>query len=174
MSITCAAAVAIAYETHRRSAGPRSLPAVAARSALRAEALGCWALYGADGRPAPFTLFLAPAVARLDSTRGSLPSTQLTSRDAFRVDSRDQRLAHRYNGREQAHWSADSLSDSIRIGFSNGHSGSRLVLALPAGAATADTLRGRAYEHWDFGPPWYTFHRSAYAVRQPCAAEQDT
>ena len=65
-------------------------------------------------------------------------------------------------------WSADSLTDSIRIGFSNGYTGSVFVFALPI-AARSDTVFGRAYQFQDAGPPYYAALGAAFGVRYPCA-----
>ena len=62
-------------------------------------------------------------------------------------------------------WSADSLSDTIRVSFVNGFSGAVFVLAAPPGHV--DTLRGRALEFWDYGPS-ETRRGGAHAIRMQC------
>jgi len=65
-------------------------------------------------------------------------------------------------------WRADSLTDSIRIAFSNGFSGSTFVLAVVPQAPLPDTVYGYAREFHDAGPPWTTAMGSTMAVRVPC------
>jgi hypothetical protein len=61
-------------------------------------------------------------------------------------------------------WSADSLTDSVRLSFSDGFSGAHVILAAPPGHL--DTLRGRVEERWDFRP---TNQRGAvYALPVRC------
>jgi hypothetical protein len=66
-----------------------------------------------------------------------------------------------------AWWGADSLSDTIRIQFHSGFSGSTFVLALPSRGTIGDTIRGRAFELWDFGPG-HTLRGKAFAARVRC------
>ena len=45
-------------------------------------------------------------------------------------------------------WSADSLSDSVRLSFSDGLSGAEATLNIPS--TPSDTLWGHIEEYWDF------------------------
>ncbi|HSQ03518.1 MAG TPA: hypothetical protein VLN59_05765, partial [Burkholderiales bacterium] len=99
---------------------------VIARAGLRTEALGCWVLYDSAGRRAQGSLYWAPAIAQLKSTRDSSRwKFSPMSRDALRIDSLGRDLSAIDDPRKRGwgFWSADSLSDSIRIGFSSGFSG---------------------------------------------------
>jgi len=135
------------------------------RRALRGDLLGCYALFGADGRRIDTTYYNASPIVRLDSAAlaGTIDSLagmwrQLAALDTLGMARRTTR------GMWAPSWSADSLSDTIRVSFVNGFSGAEFVLAAPPGV---DTLRGRAAEHWDFGPG--TKRRgAAHAIRVPC------
>ena len=142
------------------------------RDGLRRELVGCYALFGDDERPVDSSgYYNASPRVRLDSLPVS--ATVRDNRPGI------VRVLHRLNagGRRQAAsspiefrspaWSADSLTDSIRLSFSNGLSGASFILAAPSTAA--DTLEGRAEEHWDFGPPFETPRGRARAVRVRCA-----
>jgi hypothetical protein len=62
-------------------------------------------------------------------------------------------------------WTADSLTDTVRLSFIDGFTGAVFVLeARPP----VDTLRGRVFESWDAGPPFQTPRGSAYAIREAC------
>jgi hypothetical protein len=63
-------------------------------------------------------------------------------------------------------WSADSLTDSVRLSFSDGFSGA--VVTVAASTQRTDTLRGRIAQHWDSGPPFTTDERGAILVRFAC------
>lgn len=142
------------------------------RLELREAAVGCWSLRDSTAQIAQGRLYWSPANTRLsntlDSSRWSdgFPS----SRDAWRIDSlgRDQSARDDPNKRGWGVWSADALSDSIRIGFSSGFSGTWFVLALPNGTRP-DTLYGRAFEHWDYQPITERGRASAVRVRCPNA-----
>jgi hypothetical protein len=62
-------------------------------------------------------------------------------------------------------WSLTPAGDSADFEFSDGFSGATIQFA--ASDADRDTLRGRATEHWDFGPRTSNSER-AYAIRRPC------
>lgn len=136
------------------------------RRALRAEVLGCYALFGENGR-IDTTYYNASPLVRLDSgaprqANDSSPwhPRSLTALDSLGAPSRTTR------GMWAPDWSADSLTDTVRISFSNGFSGAVFVLSAPPGS---DTLRGRAYESWDVGPS-ITRRGAAHAVRVRCSA----
>jgi hypothetical protein len=144
----------------------RSERGVLARRALRSEIVGCYALYGNKGQRVDTTYQHASPLVRLDST---LPSGVVaTFAGMFRV-----LIAFDSLGRPRGTtsemfpptWSADSLSDTIRVSFGDGFSGAEFSLAAPPRAL--DTLWGRAAEHWD-SPPSTTRRGSAYALRVPC------
>ena len=144
---------------------------VLTRRALRREALGCFTLFDAHRQSTWGRLRNAPAIARLDSAANAL-HTNLYPRGATyrRVESRDMGnyvIAESSPNRLAPVWSADSLSDSIRIVFSDGYTGSGFIFALPTGSR-GDSLVGRAYTFVDAGPPYRTDRGRAFAVRRPC------
>ena len=139
------------------------------RNGLRAELVGCYALFTAPAGDAQRSLYNASASVRLDSQavdpRGSRSSstalrllTPLTAPNAPMVASPRQFTRT---------WTADSLTDTVRLSFVDGFSGAVFVFAAPR--TNPDTLFGRRSEHWDFGPPFETTHGLARAIRQPCA-----
>lgn len=65
-------------------------------------------------------------------------------------------------------WQRDSDSDSIRIMMHTGLSGTELMLGPPV---STDTLRGRAIEFWDVGPPFSSPARPVSFVRVSCLGE---
>ena len=142
---------------------------LSARATLRPEAIGCWALYDAAGRRAAGSLYWAPAITRLASQKDSSNWSQAfpRTRDASRYDSTGRDLNPRDDPRRRgwAYWSADSLTDSIRVGFSSGFSGTWFILALPK-SQNSDTIYGRAFEQWDYKP--VTPRGAASAIRVPC------
>ena len=135
------------------------------RHALRADAVGCYALLTDRWRRVDTTYYNASPVVRLDSGRAgpALANNQgiwpVVALDTLGRPSRTTR------GRLSPSWSADSLSDSVRISFVNGFSGAEFVFALPQRGG--DTLHGRAEESWDFRPS-ATDRGSAHAVRVVC------
>ncbi|MEP6833668.1 MAG: hypothetical protein ABJB74_09745 [Gemmatimonas sp.] len=140
------------------------------RDELRTAAIGCWELRGLTGERAEGSLYWAPSIARLTDLRPASPwaTSFPLYRDVVRLDSlgRDLALPDPRGKRGWAVWAADTFSDSIRIGFSSGFSGSWFVFSLPTGK-TADTLHGRAYEHWDYQPETPRGRATAIAVRCP-------
>ncbi len=141
---------------------------VVSRDALRAEAVGCWRLFGRWGASPP-EAYWAPAYVQLDTVL------------AGAVHGGGVRLSHRF-GEEWAAlplnmepginglntWRADRDSDSIRIVFNNMFSGSEFVMLLRSGAARNDTMRGR---HSQFSDDMRDPIRSlgtAHAVRVDC------
>jgi hypothetical protein len=129
--------------------GAQSAPA---RRAQEADVVGCYALFDRTGRPAADSLYWAPAIARLDSSGRALKL-------APKFD------AGRPAGQPGAYRWSVGAGDSLRVLFHTGFSGTEFVLSR---ASRGDTLRGRAREHWDFGPPFYTDAGAATAVRIAC------
>src|SRR6266550_3729151 len=121
------------------------------RDALRTELIGCYELYTAAGKLLDSTFYNSSPRVRLDST-----ALGITARDTVPgVFRRLVRLDP--NGRPVdlddpgfRAWWADSLTDSVRLSFSDGFSGAQVILAV---AGRGDTLLGRIEEHWDFAPP---------------------
>ena len=134
------------------------------RHALRRDVLGCYALFGADGQRVDTTYYNASPIVRLDSisVRGSGDSVMWGNVEALDTLGRPSRTTRGMSGPS---WSADSLSDTIRVSFVNGFSGAEFVLNAPVGGG--NTLRGRAAEHWDFGPRT-TRRGAAHAQRIDC------
>jgi hypothetical protein len=136
------------------------------RNGLRGELVGCYALYTSRAGEAERALYNASALVRLDSqpidyptpgvARAMIPLTPVN------LPTPPQR-PRPYSPR----WWADSLSDTVRLSFIDGFSGAVFVLAAPPGRP--DTLTGRRFESWDFGP-METTHGPARAIRRPCPA----
>src|SRR5215475_7991897 len=136
------------------------------RNGLRRDLIGCYALYFERGR-VDGSLFNAAPSVRLDSMSGR--STDRKSRGAFRSMTGLSLAGHPTPLRQlslPASWTADSLTDSVRLSFVDGFSGAVFVLDAPAGQT--DTLRGRVFESWDAGSPFVTPRGPAYAVRELC------
>lgn len=141
------------------------------RSALRADLVGCYALWTGRGERVGSSFWNASPVIYLDSTphqwteRDTVPGTL---RMLVRLDTGGRPIdppEHRDNPFRG--WWADSLTDSIRLSFSDGFSGAQLVLSGPSDGP--DTLRGRIVELWDFQLP--TKEGPAYATRVQCRDE---
>lgn len=96
----------------------------------------CYALLHGSGRPASDSLYWAPAAVRVQPN-GVVERLG----DKKRSD------------RGRSGWMRDSLSDSVRLAFSSGFSGT--VFTLTSGRTTG-LLIGRATQFWDFGPPFET------------------
>jgi hypothetical protein len=138
------------------------------RDLLRSDLLGCYELFSANGKPLDSSYYNSSPRIQLDSM-----SLGVTARDtwpgiyrsALRLDQQgipvDQPDSLNQHFRS---WWADSLSDSIRISFSDGHSGTLLVLSAPDNHG--DTLHGRLGESWDFAPD--TPHGKGKAIHVPC------
>lgn len=136
---------------------------------LPRDLVGCYALFDRRGRPASDSLYFAPSHVRLDSAalgkaeRGNPtgPRWALTKLDA------NLRPLHGEHGVPPSlYWSAESNPVRVRMMFHTGFSGSELIFDAPR---TRDTLRGRALEYWDFGPPFTTKAGRVTAVRVPCS-----
>jgi len=169
-SILCAACLtfALPMASCGYEAPAPVLPAIR-RLDLPRDLVGCYALFDGRGRPASDSLYFAPSHVRLDST--ALPDVQgwdLTGPTwtLARMDASLRPLRGERDGLGSLFWTADSSSVRVRMIFHTGFSGSELVFdARPAG----DTLRGRALQHWDFGPPFQTKAGPVTAVRVPCS-----
>ena len=138
------------------------------RDALRAELVGCYAIYTRAGKLLDSTFYNSSPLVRLDSTPLGITAHDTVPgiiRAMARLDQSgrplDQTPPTRFSFRS---WYADSLSDSIRISFSNGFSGAEAILAAPG---RVDTLWGRIVENWDVGPTTNSRGR-IYAVRVRC------
>jgi hypothetical protein len=169
-SLACVVALGGCSSSGSESAERQVVP-VLARSALRADVVGCWALVDSLGRPAIDRIAWAPAIVQLDSAEHLPQDASRRSRIARRFDRAWQPLPSRLEtGIEgEVTWRADSLADSVRITFSNGFFGSVFVLAVPGGGR-ADTLRGRAGEFSDVVPDPSPEHGSVAAIRVECRA----
>jgi len=136
---------------------PRSVSSP--RNGLRRDLIGCYALYFERGR-VDGSLFNAAPSVRLDSMPFRSPWRSMTGLSL---------AGHPTPLRElslPSLWTADSLTDSVRLSFVDGFSGAVFVLDAPAGRT--DTLRGRVFESWDAGPPFVTPRGLAHAVRESC------
>jgi len=140
------------------------------RSALREDLLGCYALFTERGRRLDTSFYNASPLVRLDSAplfatdRGGPPGVV---RVMVRLDSTGHPMDPvnpRYHLGPS--WLVDSITDTLRLSFSNGFSGA--ALKLTAAAGSGDTLRGQIEEHWDFGPPFTTRRGKGRAVRIQC------
>ncbi len=140
------------------------------RDGLRAELLGCYALYSEGGRPLGSTFYNGSPLVRLDTAVMGVTATDTFPgivRVMTKLDAAGQPVGRVDSLRRAGPtWRADSLSDSIRLSFSNGFSGATLVVAPLK--QFSDTLLGRIEEHWDFGPPFATSRGRGRAVRVPC------
>jgi hypothetical protein len=143
-------------------------PPPPARHALRREVPGCYAIFDEDRKPAHVNLYGPSPQVLLVGT----PDTG-TRRDIILLDSTGAPSRQPPDGVFNGFaWTADSLSDTVRVSFHNGFSGAAVALRVPTDAELriGDTLRGRAVEHWDFGNP-VTDAGDAFAVRVPCGKE---
>ena len=136
------------------------------RSALRRELVGCLALRDARGRAADSGYYGASPRVWLDTVPiGSIDPLAGAAWLLRRLDAEgrplDQAVPHPLFS---PRWTADSLTDSVRLSFHDGFSGAVFILAAPAGA---DTLRGRAVEYWDVGPS-KTNRGRVWALRIRC------
>jgi hypothetical protein len=138
------------------------------RNGLRADLLGCYALYSDPPRVGR-SLYNASPFVRLDSSRvGTFGSDTIPGviRALVRVYATEEQVTPARRSSRDPTWMADSLTDTVRLSFVNGFSGAVFVLAAPGNRP--DTLTGRRFERWDFGPPFETTHGPARAIRRPC------
>jgi hypothetical protein len=134
------------------ASGPSRTPASVGAAAQR-QLVGCYAFFDRSGRAAAKSLYWAPATARLDSNGHAVKLTPQfdPGRDT--------------DGPGAYRWSLTPRADSVNVLFHTGFSGTEFRFAVPE---RGDTLRGRARQHWDFGPPFETDGGPATAVRISC------
>lgn len=147
--------------------------AAEAEPVLPRDMLGCYAIRDGNGRTASDSLYFVPQRVRLDSAAASPQVRAFAGAPAWllaRLDTAGRGLADEARTTRFLYWAADSLSDSIHVRFSTGFSGTELIV-LPR-AAPGDTLRGRAVEHRDMGPPFTTDAGPVTMIRVPCRAER--
>jgi hypothetical protein len=140
------------------------------RRGLRREMLGCLALYTGPETRLDGTYFRASPGVRLDSVRPTgrlvIDSIAVRYRVATALDREGNPIGPGSEDVGMPHvWAADSLSDTLRVWFTNGFSSTAIALEF---RTDADTLHGRLEEEWDSGPPFETNPGDAYAVRVPC------
>ena len=139
------------------------------RSALRHDLLGCYALYSSKGRPLDSSFYRASPRVRLDSVPAwptYRDSRRVVPRLMLRLDATERRIDSANSPHSLGpSWVVDSMTDTLRLSFSDGFSGAALSLSA---SAAGDTLRGHIKEAWDFGPPFETSRGKGWAVRVPC------
>ncbi|HUQ18664.1 MAG TPA: hypothetical protein VM099_03535 [Gemmatimonadaceae bacterium] len=158
---------------YRRARLTKQSPRIMARNALRAEALGCYELLDSAGQNASKSMEGVPAIIRVDSmvdlTR-DMPAgmTSLRTLGAATVGTPVYRdpISRDMHPR----WSADSLTDSVRLVFTNGFTGALFALNLPVNNR-GDTLKGRAKTFVDVAPLEGP-EGNAWAVRRHCPKPQ--
>lgn len=129
-------------------------PAPPARPSIPEGLAGCYALLGGGERPVSTYLYHAPSHVRLLAEKrqpspyvGPQPrGWALTKLDSLLRPEADQDPMNL----EKVFWEMHSSPDSVVLWFHTGLSGSLLFLEVPPGPV--DTLRGRATQHFDFGP----------------------
>jgi hypothetical protein len=137
------------------------------RNAVRRDLIGCYALYFERGR-VDGSLFNASSSVRLDSMPWEYMKRDVRSpwRSMIGFSLAGRLAPLRAGGLFPSSWTADSLTDSVRLSFVDGFSGAVFVLNAPAGRT--DSLYGRVFESWDAGPPFFTPRGRASAVREAC------
>jgi hypothetical protein len=135
------------------------------RNELRSELVGCYALFTAPVGGVERTLYNASSFVRLDGQPVDYP-TPGVARTMIPLTPANITEAHRPRP-FTPRWTADSLTDTVRLSFVDGFSGGVFVFA--ARPSRPDTLIGRRFERWDFGP-METTHGMARAIRRPCPA----
>ncbi len=141
---------------------------VVSREALRAEAAGCWQLFGQGGASPP-DAYWAPTYVQLDTVL------------AGSVHGAGVRLSHRFDEKWTAlplsmepginglnTWQADRDSDSIRIVFNNLFSGSQFVMVLSSLGTPGDTMHGHHAQFSDDMRDPFRRLGAARAVRVEC------
>lgn len=148
-------------------AGCASSSARVTAVALPEDLAGCFALQAQKG-----LYYTSP---RLELSRDTISrQTRLFFRDtlpAWTLTRLDERGRDAY-GRDfdVRYWWRYPGSDSIGVITHTGLSGTELKVRF---TESADTLRGTAVEHWDFGPPFSSPGAPVSLVRVPCLAEGD-
>lgn len=151
----------------------KQVPRILARNALRAEALGWYELLDSAGQNASKSMQGVPAIIRLDSivdlTRGM--ASGITSLRT--LGPAGGKPAYRDPVSREMHprWSADSLTDTVRLVFTNGFSGAVFALNLPVNSHS-DTLKGGAETFTDVGPSFDSPRSTAWAIRRDCPTPQ--
>ncbi|MCC6242557.1 MAG: hypothetical protein IT353_06930 [Gemmatimonadaceae bacterium] len=132
---------------------------------MRADVVGCFRLLEADGGALDSaTAYHAFSRVRL---RSDLTNDTLSRVGRWRYVTRSELgevLPYYELGGPS--WNADSLTDTIRISFSDGFSGALLALSAPVGGG--DTLHGAVAEYWDYGDGSPTNRRGVRAEREAC------
>ncbi|HEU4880689.1 MAG TPA: hypothetical protein VFT45_00550 [Longimicrobium sp.] len=139
---------------------PAAGPPPSGTAVLPRDLAGCYELHRTK------SLYFAPPRLRLDSTAVSDALRGFIRDSAWALARLDAEGRPIIDDRRQPilYWGKHPASDSVRIMIHTGYSGSELIIAPRPGA---DTLHGRAMEHWDMGPS----HNSAGTValvRIPC------
>jgi len=134
-----------------------------ARRALRPDLVGCYALSAGQHPLSQSEYYRASGLVRLDTTVAPKWAPPEAFRMLVPLDSSPADLSLRHLGPS---WWADSLTDSVRLSFSDGFSGAFLVFLAPPGVRV-DTLHGRIANAWDDGAV-VTDGAPARAVRVPC------
>ncbi|HYW14142.1 MAG TPA: hypothetical protein VE871_19410 [Longimicrobium sp.] len=143
-----------------------------ARVVLPRDMAGCYTVHDRHGGPTPDSLYFAPPRVRLHAEPASRQARDRAGGTAWaltKLDAGGRPAESRERDRLLLYWAADTLSDSVRINFNAGLSGSELIV-LPR-PAPADTIRGRAVEHWDMGPPFTTEAGPVTMIRIACVPE---
>lgn len=136
---------------------------------LPRDLVGCYALFDRRGRPASDSLYFAPSHVRLDSTALTKGEREDRTDDAWALTKLDANLRPLHGERNRPpslHWTAESNPERVRMIFHTGFSGTELIFDAPR---ARDTLRGRALQHWDFGPEFETEAGPVTAIRVPCS-----
>jgi hypothetical protein len=134
--------------------------------ALPQDLVGCYELHATKA------LYFAPPRLRLNAdtisrqTRLFLRDSTLDARTISRLKSDGRPMEAR--GLGVLYWWRKPASDSVGVMIHTGHSGTELTVHP---SASADTLRGDATEHWDFGPPFSNPGGPVSLVRVPCLVE---
>jgi len=141
--------------------GLPSVPPILTRSALRVRATGCY-------RILPPGAELVPAGIQLDTTEvWSFPPPDGTDRQAVLLARGGRALSPQPREFLVPRWSADSLTDSVRIKLYTGFGGITIILSL-ADSVLKDSLPAVAVRSHDFGPPFDDPPTPALLVRFPC------
>ncbi len=116
------------------------------RNRLRSRALGCYRIHpGGEG---------VPAAIRLDTSAvWTLAPPSGTARRVVILAVTGRPLVPQPRKYQVPRWSADSLTDSVRIALYTGFGGVGLSVLIPASPAAAAVL-GQAVRSHDFGPPF--------------------
>ena len=161
-----AAALAAAASSCRPDAdvasGGRAPRGPQARRGLAAAAAGCYALRVGPGTPAPGAPPTFPGRVRLDSA--PLAEADARLRRLALLDS----AAAAGRPEPPGHWTADSLSDTVRLWIGDTYAGTAVALA-PVAAGSWDSLAGGAAALGDAGAHVAPVG-AATAVRLPCGA----